>query len=87
MPRGGSKPGERRGGRKKGTLNKYNSDIRSMILGALCDAGGRAYLQKQANDNPAAFLGLIGKTVPKDIKVDAHGSMTVTVVTGVPLPG
>lgn len=30
MPRGGSKPGERRGGRKPGTPNKVTADVRAL---------------------------------------------------------
>lgn len=30
MPRGGSKPGERRGGRQKGTPNKVTADVRAL---------------------------------------------------------
>jgi hypothetical protein len=42
--RRGSKPGERRGGRQVGTPNKITRDLREMIIGALEDVGGRAYL-------------------------------------------
>lgn len=31
MPRGGSKPGERRGGRQKGTPNRASADLRAII--------------------------------------------------------
>lgn len=40
----GSKPGERRGGRTKGTPNKLTSDVKAMILEALDKAGGVNYL-------------------------------------------
>lgn len=30
MPRGGAKPGERRGGRQKGTPNKVTADVREL---------------------------------------------------------
>lgn len=36
----GSRPGERRGGRKPGTPNKITADLKAMILGALDEAGG-----------------------------------------------
>lgn len=48
----GSKPGERRGGRQKGTPNKIPSDLKVMILGALDKAGGVEYLAAQAIENP-----------------------------------
>lgn len=57
-------------GRKKGVPNKITRDVREMVLGALADAGGQEYLAKQAHLNPGAFLSLVGKTLPKDIKVE-----------------
>lgn len=59
--------GHKTGGRKKGTPNKVNADLRALIHGALEEAGGREYLKKQAEDNPAAFMSLLGKTLPKEI--------------------
>ena len=41
------------GGREKGTPNKISGALREMILGALDDAGGQAYLMRQAQENPA----------------------------------
>lgn len=38
-----------------------------MITGALSDAGGRAYLARQAAENPGPFLTLVGRIVPKEI--------------------
>jgi len=38
MPRGGSKPGERRGGRKKGTPNRRTAE-RQAILAAIKASG------------------------------------------------
>ena len=43
MPRGGSRPGERRGGRKKGTPNKLTANVRA-ARAAFADAGGKDYL-------------------------------------------
>lgn len=71
----GSAPGERRGGRQKGTPNKLNSDLRAMILGALNDAGGRSYLVQQAHNNPGPFMALLGKTLPKDINATIKHSV------------
>ena len=80
----GSAPGERRGGRQKGTPNKVNSDLKEMILGALAGAGGQDYLQRQAELNPGAFLTLIGKVLPMQITGEGGGSLVIEVVTGVP---
>jgi len=74
---GGSAPGERRGnagkGRKKGVPNKATKALKEMILGALDQAGGQQYLADQAEANPSAFLALIGKVLPSEIKA-AHSS-------------
>lgn len=56
------------GGRKKGVTNKVTADLKAMILGALDDAGGRDYLVGQANTNPNAFLALVGRVVPSEVK-------------------
>lgn len=47
-----------------------------MILGALDEAGGQAYLVRQAKKkNPTAFLMLVGKIIPKDLNVQANISL------------
>ena len=77
----GSAPGERRGGRQKGTPNKVNSDLKEMILGALTGVGGQDYLQRQAELNPGSFLTLIGKVLP--MQITGEGGGPVFVITGV----
>jgi hypothetical protein len=57
--------GYKTSGRGKGTPNKLTRDLREMILGALADAGGRAYLAAQARKNPGSFLRLVGKLLPR----------------------
>lgn len=57
-------------GRPKGTPNKVTSDVRAMIHGALDQLGGQSYLVEQARANPAAFMTLVGKILPKEIKAD-----------------
>lgn len=72
----GSKPGERRGGRVKGTPNKMTGAIKDMILQALNEAhvdGGAGYLKEQAEKNPTAFLTLVGKVLPLQLTGDGGG--------------
>ncbi len=57
-------------GRKKGVPNKATTALKDMILAALNDAGGVAYLVAQARDNPTAFLTLVGKVLPLQVKAD-----------------
>jgi hypothetical protein len=54
-------------GRPKGIPNKATKALKDMILGALDDVGGQEYLARQAEENPAAFLKLIGSVLPKTL--------------------
>jgi len=60
------------GGRQKGSGNTLHKELKEMILGALGDVGGQAYLVEQARENPTAFLGLVSKLLPRDVKVESH---------------
>jgi hypothetical protein len=51
-------------GRPKGAPNKVTKALKDMILASLDDVGGQAYLARQAEENPVAYLGLIGKVLP-----------------------
>ena len=75
-------PGERRGGRAKGTPNKSTAALKDAILRAAELAGDElktsengpsrlvAYLRHQATANPASFMPLLGKVLPKEIGAD-----------------
>lgn len=56
------------GGRKKGSPNKVTKELKTMILGALDENGGQKYLSQQAQENPTAFLQLLGKILPNEMK-------------------
>lgn len=76
----GSKPGERRGGRQRGTPNRVTGALKDMILTALDEAapgGGVEYLKQQAGANPAAFLALVGKVLPMTIAGDPNAPLKV----------
>jgi len=55
-------------GRKPGTPNVITKTLQDMILGALSDAGGQDYLRIQALSNPSAFLALVGRVIPLQLK-------------------
>jgi len=61
---GGKRPGA---GRPKGSIDKGNALIRELIVDALDGLGGVAYLQDVARSHPAAFMSLIGKTMPLQV--------------------
>ena len=74
---GSAKPkGKPRGGSRKGKPNKNTKALKDMILGALKDVGGQDYLAEQAENNPNAFLGLVGKVLPMDIKAAVTHNLT-----------
>ena len=62
-------------GRVKGTPNKVTGDIRKMLREALESAGGTQYLLEQSRENPVAFMGLIGKIIPKEVETTISGSV------------
>lgn len=57
----------RYGGRKKGTPNKNTAEVKEMILQALSNKGGIKYLERQADENPTAFMTLVGKVLPMQV--------------------
>ena len=68
------KGGKREGaGRPKGSIDKGNALIREMIVEALHGLGGVSYLQEVAQSHPAAFVSLIGKTMPLQVTGDGGG--------------
>lgn len=68
MPR----PNGMKGGSRKGIPNSDVSRIRSMVATALHRAGGVDYLQKQAEENPNAFMALLSKCLPRDVVTTAE---------------
>jgi hypothetical protein len=68
MPRGENFRGRKIGGRQKGTPNKVTATLKEMILGALDQVGGESYLVEQSEINPNAFIALLGRLVPSEIK-------------------
>lgn len=61
-------------GRPKGVPNKITTDLKRAILEAAEVAGGEGgtagYLARQAEENPAAFMTLLGKVLPTTLVGD-----------------
>lgn len=72
-----SLPGERRGGREKGTPNKTTAILKDAILKAAAEAGGPdgmvGYLTTQARENPGPFMSLLGKVLPMQVTGEDGG--------------
>lgn len=71
-------------GRPKGSVNKTTALLKDAILQAAQNAGGEGgmvgYLEHQANENPAAFMSLLGKVLPMQIAGDAENPLVVTMI-------
>ena len=78
FPRGKPRPPD--SGRKRGTPNKVTRELREMVLAALDKAGGETYLLAQARAEPASFLALLGKCLPKDVNLKGSGVLKVRIV-------
>ena len=79
---GESRRGNAGKGRKKGSRNKVTAALKDMILTALHEAhddGAVAYLKKQADENPTAFLTLVGKVLPLDVNANMSGSVVTKI--------
>jgi hypothetical protein len=70
-----SRPGERRGGRAKGTPNRTTQTLKDAILAAADEAhpdGKVGYLKWLAVNNSTAFASLLGKVLPKEIEAGVN---------------
>jgi hypothetical protein len=76
--------GQKTGGRQKGTPNKVTGAVKDMILSALDNAGGIKYLERQAKENPAAFMTLIGKVLPMQVTGDEGGPVELKITWAAP---
>lgn len=65
----GTRPPAAGKGRTKGTPNKMPREVKTMVLKALDQAGGVAYLTRCAKDPKlaGAFLTLLGKVIPQQV--------------------
>lgn len=65
----GSKPGERRGGRKRGTPNKTTATTKAKLEEAFRRLGDVEAFVEWAQGEPTEFYKLWGKLVPRDVEV------------------
>lgn len=67
-------------GRPKGAKNKLTRTIKAAIEAALDEAGGVAYLVRMSEEQPAAFLQLVGKVLPLQIVGEGDGPLKIQIV-------
>jgi len=79
------------GGRAKGTTNKHTADLKAMTFAALnAGGGGQAWLERQRDENPVAFMNLLSKFIPRDLNIggqDDNPIRTIHRIELIPLTG
>ena len=61
-----------------GVPNKLTREVREMVLQALDEEGGIQYLRWAARSKPVAFLQLLGRLIPSEIRASvAADGMTL----------
>lgn len=91
MAGGGSKPGERRGGRPKGGLNKATADVKAVAQIYTEEAVNALAVIMRTSESDAAKVAAIkelldrghGKS-PQSLDANVTGQMVMNVTTGVP---
>lgn len=80
----GRRPGTpKTGGRKKGVPNKITATVKEAIEKAFAGVGGHKYLMRQAEQNPTAFMTLLGKVLPTQITGAGGGPLEMVDLTKV----
>lgn len=67
------KKGEKKPNQGKRGPNKVTKELKAMILQALDNAGGVTYLTMQAEENPKAFMSLLGRVLPMQVTGEGGG--------------
>jgi len=61
-------------GRKKGSKNKTPADLIDAVMHSFNSVGGKRYLAQQAIENPACYLALLAKVLPKNIQIRSEST-------------
>ncbi len=61
-------------GRKKGVPNRITRTVREALEAAFHEAGAEEYLLRQAEANPQAFMGLLAKLLPSEIRAEVSAA-------------
>jgi hypothetical protein len=79
MPRG-SRPGEKRGGRKPGVPNKNTAAVKATVVQAFEELGGVPGFVAWGKKYPTEFYKIYAKLLPTEIKADVAGGLRMELV-------
>lgn len=77
MPR--AQPGQRFGGRQKGTPNKITTTLKQALQDTFEKLGGVDHMFDWASAEPTEFYKIYAKTLPTEIKGQLNGEKKITV--------
>jgi hypothetical protein len=69
--------GKKTGGRQKGSVNKTTATVKAVLEEAFERLGGVDFLSAWAADNPAEFLKIWSKLLPRDLTVECEHRLTL----------
>lgn len=69
--------GQKTGGRQAGTPNKLTKTLKEAILASFDAVGGEEYLIGVAETDPKAYLALLGRVLPSEVKANLTASGTL----------
>lgn len=84
MPRG-CKPGERRGGRKKGIPNKVSTTAKENFIKVFDKLGGEGKMAQWAEDNQTEFYRLYARILPTDVNLGGQEDNPVSIISATPI--
>jgi hypothetical protein len=79
-PAGRPKPPAAGKGRQKGSMNRLTRTIKEAIEAAFEKAGGVDYLARMADEQPVAFMTLLGKVLPTQIDANVKADIGMPVI-------
>lgn len=80
-PKLGPNTGNRGKGRPKGVPNKLTRTVKEAIEASFEQVGGAAYLARMAEEQPTAYMTLLGKILPQQIDANVKAEIGMPAIT------
>ena len=70
MTAGRPKGQKKSGGAQKGSVHLHSQAVKNAVYEVFHGLGGKKYLKKIAEENPALFLSLLAKLLPTEVRAE-----------------